>query len=197
MIVSRWHAFRAQVLEYNGSGYRQWGLPQLLTWAHLPGAAAWLAGPGRFAILLVSGLAAAAVAWRRPDAVVPAVGLSFVLFLVLSPAFGMQYLAWALAGAYLIDTGVATAYNVAASVFVVVVYDHWSDALPVALVPGVGGPVLPARARADGAHLGAPRGGRSRRPAATCAAASPARRRRSGRRRAGSTAADAGYDLRA
>ena len=130
VLVSRWHAFRVQVLEYNGNGLRQWGLPQLLTWAHLPGAASWLAGSGRFAILLASGLAAAAVAWRRPAATVPAVGLAFVLFLVLSPAFGMQYLAWALAGAYLIDTGVATAYNVAASIFVVVVYDHWSHAFP-------------------------------------------------------------------
>ena len=130
VVVSRWHAFRAQVLEYNGSAIRQWGLPQFLTWADLPGVAAWLAGPGRFVILLVSGLTAAAVVWRRPEALVPAVGLSFVLFLVLSPAFGMQYLAWALAGAYLIDTRVATAYNVAASAFVLVVYDHWSDAPP-------------------------------------------------------------------
>ena len=56
VVVSRWDAFRAQVLAYNGSTIRQWGLPQLLTWAHLPGAASWLAGPGRFAILLASGL---------------------------------------------------------------------------------------------------------------------------------------------
>jgi hypothetical protein len=130
VIVSRWHDFRVQVLGYSGAGYRQWGLLQFLNWAHLAGVAGWLAGPGRFVILLVSGLAAAAVAWRRPDAVVPAVGLSFVLFLLLSSAFGMQYLAWALAAAYLIDTRAATAYNLAASVFVVVVYDRWNHAFP-------------------------------------------------------------------
>lgn len=130
VLVSRWDGFRVQVLGYNGNGYRQWGLPQFLTWAHLPGGAAWLAGPGRLGILLASGLAAAAVAWRRPGAVVPAAGLSLVLFLLLSPAFGMQYLVWPLAGAYLIDTRAATAYNVSASVFVVVVYDHWNHALP-------------------------------------------------------------------
>jgi len=129
VILNRWHDFRKQVLGYGGSA-REWGLPQLLTWAHLPGAAAWLAGPGRFVILLASGLAAAAVAWRRPGAVVPAAGLAFVLFLVLSPAFGMQYLVWGLAAAYLIDTRAATAYNAAASVFVVVVYDHWNHAFP-------------------------------------------------------------------
>jgi 4-amino-4-deoxy-L-arabinose transferase-like glycosyltransferase len=130
VIVSRWHSFRVQVLAYNGSTIRQWGFPQFLTWAHLPGVSAWLAGPGRFGILLVSGLAAAALAWRRPDALVPAVGLAFVLFLLLSPAFGMQYLTWALAAAYLIDTRTATAYNAAASVFVLFVYDHWNSGLP-------------------------------------------------------------------
>src|SRR5688572_2875685 len=83
VLVSRWDAFREQVLAYNGSVLRQWGLPQFLSWIDLPGAGSWLAGPGRFGILLVSGLAAAAVAWRRPDAVVPAAGLSLVLFLLL------------------------------------------------------------------------------------------------------------------
>jgi hypothetical protein len=130
VIVSRWDSFREQVLAYNGSTIRQWGLAQFFVWAHQPGVTAWLAGPGRFGILLASSLAAAAVVWRRPDAWAPAVGLSFVLFLILSPAFGMQYLAWALAGAYLIDTWAATAYNLAASVFVLVVYDHWNGARP-------------------------------------------------------------------
>jgi 4-amino-4-deoxy-L-arabinose transferase-like glycosyltransferase len=130
VIVSRWDGFRAQVLEYNGGIRRQWGLPQFLTWVHLPGVVTWLAGSGRFWILLVSGFAAAAVAWRRPSAVIAAVGLSLVLFVLLSSAFAMQYLAWPLAGAYLIDTAAATGYNLAASVFVVFVYDHWNHALP-------------------------------------------------------------------
>ena len=131
VIISRWNAFRMQVFAYNGGPVRQWGLVQFLTWAHAPaGTVAWLVGQGRFAIVLVSGLAAAAVAWRRPDALVPAVGLSLVLFLLLSSAFSMQYLAWPLAGAYLINTWAATGYNLAASAFIVVVYDHWNRALP-------------------------------------------------------------------
>jgi uncharacterized membrane protein len=130
VVVAHWHAFDKHVLGYKGSALRQWGLPQFLAWVGLPDAGGWLAGPGRFGILLVSGLTAAAVVWRRPDAVVPAVGLSLVLFLLLSPAFGMQYLSWPLAAAYLIDTAAATVYNVAASVWVLVVYSHWSDAYP-------------------------------------------------------------------
>jgi hypothetical protein len=130
VLVSRWDGFREQVLAYNGSALREWGLPQFLTWGELSGAGGWLAGSGRFGILLASGLAAAAVAWRRPDAVIPAAGLALVLFLLLSPAFGMQYLAWPLAAAYLVDTAAATVYNAAASVFVLVVYSNWSDAYP-------------------------------------------------------------------
>jgi hypothetical protein len=130
VILTRWDAFRAQVFGYSGSRYRQWGLPQLLAWADMPGAAVWLAGPGRFAIVVVSGLGAAAVVWRRPGAAVSAAGLSFVLFLLLSSAFAMQYLVWGLAAAYLIHTWAATAYNAAVSAFAVVVYDHWNNALP-------------------------------------------------------------------
>ena len=90
VVVSRWHDFREQVLGYSGND-RQWGLPQFLTWAHLPGVAGWLAGPGRFVILLVSGLTAAALAWRRPGALVPAVGTPYRcraarLELVVKPA---------------------------------------------------------------------------------------------------------------
>jgi Dolichyl-phosphate-mannose-protein mannosyltransferase len=130
VLASRWHPFEEQVLRYDGSGPRQWGLVQFLIWMHLPGAGAFLEGPGRAAVLAVSGLAAATVVWRKPGAVVPAVGLSLVLFLLLAPAFGMQYLAWPLAGAYLIDTRAATGYNIAASIFVISVYDHWDHAPP-------------------------------------------------------------------
>jgi hypothetical protein len=128
VIVSRWAGFQMQVFAYNGNVRRQWGLPQFLIWTHLP--IDWLTGSGRFGILLISGLAAAALVWRRPAALVPAAGLSLVLFLLLSSAFAMQYLVWPLAAAYLIHTAAATAYNVAASIFVVVVYDHWNHALP-------------------------------------------------------------------
>jgi hypothetical protein len=53
-----------------------------------------------------------------------------VLLLLLSPAFGMQYLSWAVAAAYLVSTRAATGYNLAASVMVIVVYIRWNGAYP-------------------------------------------------------------------
>ena len=107
--------------------WRTWGLPQFLTWASAPeGWIDGLAGPGRFVVLVFCSVVPAVLVWRRPTSFVPAVGLSLVLFLLLSPAFGMQYLSWSLAAAYLVGTIPATAYNLAASVFVLNVYSRWS-----------------------------------------------------------------------
>jgi len=144
ILTSRWHAFQEQVLRYDGSGPRQWGLVQFLAWVHLPGVGGFLAGPGRAGVLAVSGLAAATVVWRRPRAVAQAAGLSLVLFLLLAPAFGMQYLAWPLAGAYLIETRAATAYNIAASIFLISVYDRWDDAPPWRWYRATGAPFTSA-----------------------------------------------------
>ncbi len=128
IVLLSWPEFRANVLDYAGSLYlRQWGLPQFLSWAHAPPEwANTLSGSGRFVVLLISGLVPAALVWRRPTSFVPAVGLSLAFFLLLSPAFGMQYLSWPLAAAYLIGIVPATAYNLAASVFVLRVYSYWS-----------------------------------------------------------------------
>ncbi len=131
VLLLRWHAFVHDVLLYSGVELRQWGLVQLLRWFGLgPEGEAFVAGPGRFAILALCALLPMLVAWRAPQAAVPAVGLALVLFLLLTPAFGMQYLSWAVAGAYLISNWAATAYNVFGTVFVVVVYDHWNSAYP-------------------------------------------------------------------
>lgn len=127
VLIANGSAFRQDVLGYVGSPWRIWGLPQLMTWAGMP--VAWtdaLVGPGRFVVLLVCGLVPAALVWREPRSFVPAVGLSLVLFLLLSPAFGMQYLSWAIAAAYLIGVLPASAYNLAASLFVLRVYSEWS-----------------------------------------------------------------------
>jgi hypothetical protein len=131
VIVTRWSAFRHDVLAYAGVDLRQWGLVQLLRWLGLsPVGEAFLAGPGRFVILAGCALLPAILLWRRPDAAAPATGLALVMFLLLTPAFGMQYTSWAIAAAYLVGGWSATAYNLFGSLFVVVVYDHWNSAYP-------------------------------------------------------------------
>lgn len=131
VVLTRWTEFRRDVLGYAGVDLRQWGLIQVLRWLGLtPAGETIIAGPGRFAILAVCGLLPALLLWRRPYAGASAVGLAFVLFLLLTPAFGMQYLSWAVAGAYLVSTWAATAYNLFGSVFMVVVYDNWNSAFP-------------------------------------------------------------------
>lgn len=139
VLVLRWNAFIHDVLLYSGVELRQWGLVQFLRWLGLGAdGEAFLAGPGRFGILVVCAFLPVLLAWRRPPASAAAVGLALVLFLLLTPAFGMQYLSWAVAGAYLISNWAASAYNLFGSLFVVVVYDHWNSAYPWAwnVAPG-------------------------------------------------------------
>jgi hypothetical protein len=52
------------------------------------------------------------------------------LFLLISPAFATQYLAWPLAAAYLIDLWAATLYNLSAGVLLAEVYNRWNGGLP-------------------------------------------------------------------
>jgi hypothetical protein len=131
VIATRWPEFNKNVLGYPGIWLREWGLVQFAKWAEAP--ARWvdfMTGPGRFVVLLLCAVVPAVIVWRRPNALGAAVGLSLAMFLLLSSAFSMQYLVWPLAVAYLINTWAATAYNLAASVLMVVVYDHWNGARP-------------------------------------------------------------------
>jgi hypothetical protein len=131
VLLTRWPEFRAQVLSYQGIEQREWGIVQFVRWAHLSESVTeGFVGWGRFVVLGLCAALPAIVVWRRPDALAPAAGLGLVLFLLLSPAFGMQYLSWAVAAAYLISTWAATGYQLAATVMVIVVYDHWNGAHP-------------------------------------------------------------------
>jgi hypothetical protein len=129
-VLFSWTQFSANVLGYPGIAVRRWGLPQFLAWAERP--VEWttlLIGPGRFVALVISAALPAVLVWLR-RAVSPAVGLCLALFLLLSPAFGMQYRVWPLAAAYLVDTRAATYCNATASLFVISVYDNWNGAAP-------------------------------------------------------------------
>ena len=120
----------ADVIFYKGSDLRQWGLVQIGHWFGDPFWATFLAGPGRFVVLVLCCVVPAAFVWRRPDLLSTAVGLSLAAFLLLSPAFGVQYAAWPVAVGYLISLVPATVYNAAAGTMLVAIYDRWSGGLP-------------------------------------------------------------------
>ncbi|MGB3440527.1 MAG: glycosyltransferase 87 family protein [Actinophytocola sp.] len=132
VVLRRWPEFSRDVLGYQGIWPREWGLSQLAKWVHAStGVTEWFAGPGRFVVLLIAGLLPAVIAWRRPATFAPAAaGLAMAMFLLLSPAFGMQYLVWPLAAAYFVSFWAATAYNAAVSVWVLSAYSYWNDDVP-------------------------------------------------------------------
>ena len=90
----------------------------------------WLAARGSWAVAVASLMPYVVWAMHRPHEEVVGLGMSLVTMLVLSPAFGMQYLSWALAAAYLVSVRSAWLYNVAASAFVLSVYSSWSGGGP-------------------------------------------------------------------
>ncbi len=129
-LIAEGKPVREHVLGYAGSGISQWGLIQIGHWFDDPGWADFLTGSGRFPIVLLCAVLPAVLVWRRPAMVAEAVGLALVSFLFLSPAFGCQYLVWAVAAAYLLNFGWATAYNLGAGVVLFKIYTRWAHGFP-------------------------------------------------------------------
>ena len=129
-LIAHGQPVREHVLGYAGSGISQWGLIQIGHWFDDPGWADFLTGTGRFPVVLLCALVPAALVWRRPARAAEAVGLSLVSFLFLSPAFGCQYLVWAMAAAYLINFGWATVYNLGAGLVLFKIYTRWAHGFP-------------------------------------------------------------------
>jgi hypothetical protein len=59
-----------------------------------------------------------------------AFGLNFLIFLVFTPGFGVQYLSWLVLGAVFIGIRGALFLNILAGVFLFSVYTHWSRGFP-------------------------------------------------------------------
>ncbi|KRF25548.1 hypothetical protein ASG95_14470 [Phycicoccus sp. Soil803] len=149
-IVSQWDGVRTNVLGYAGVGDRPWGLVKMMDAFNLPTMSAWLIGPGRYLILLICAFVPAVLVWRRPGAAMECVALSLIAFLVLSPAFGVQYLAWAAAATLILRARVALAYNILGGLFLFAVYADWNHGLdwsgtangqpfrPIEAIAGVG-----------------------------------------------------------
>jgi Glycosyltransferase family 87 len=133
VLVRHGRIFLRDVVGYQGtdSADSPWGLVPL---GHLLGLdrhqVAFVYGPGRLVVLLACCAVPVVLIWRRPSAAAYGVALALVLTLLLSPAFGVQYFAWALAPAYLLNIWTATAYNVLAGGLLVQIYTLWSGGFP-------------------------------------------------------------------
>ncbi len=114
------------VLDYPGLGLAQWGFMQFGHWAGNPWWVHWAQQPGRLLIVAACGVIPALGVWRRPESVVTATALAFCAFLVVSPAFAVQYLAWAAAASFLLSFWGGVAYNLVAGILLVQIYDRWS-----------------------------------------------------------------------
>jgi 4-amino-4-deoxy-L-arabinose transferase-like glycosyltransferase len=126
VLVQRWTPFVHDVLGFKGYPGK-WGIVELATLAGFSKHSIQsLEDSGRSVLLLLSAGVPFLIAWRRRDATIPAFGLSFVLVLLLSTASGARYLVWAVPAAFLINVWAATVYDVAGSVLLIVVYDHWN-----------------------------------------------------------------------
>jgi Dolichyl-phosphate-mannose-protein mannosyltransferase len=124
--------FLEDVLGYTGNGLVEWGLPVVALMAGLGAASnpAVLHGFAYVALGLSVFVPLVAVRGRPSDVLVVRFGLTLAIFLLLSPAFGMQYLVWALAASYLLNLRDATWYNLTASGFALLVYSLWNRAMP-------------------------------------------------------------------
>lgn len=129
-VLTQWPHLKHNVIEYSGISARQWGLVELSKSAGANGVTQWLIGPGKTLAVVFACLVPALVVWRRRDYAIEGVCLALVMFLALSPAFGVQYLAWALAAGYILDIWIGTVYNVLGGLFLYLMYDHWNGGLP-------------------------------------------------------------------
>jgi hypothetical protein len=131
-LVEQGKPFIKNVLLYSGNSFpRQWGPVAFAHVLHFPQTLIDLyISPGRLLLLALCAVAGAYVAWRRPDLVVAATGLTMAAFLLLSAGYAPQYMVWPVAAIYALSFWPATAYNLGAGAFLIVLYTAWSGGLP-------------------------------------------------------------------
>jgi hypothetical protein len=122
--------FLQDVVGYRGISLREWGLAHLVEQAGYPQFDLWLTAHGFWVVAFAAMTPLALAAFRRPHEEVVGLGMALVTMLLFTPAFGMQYLTWPLAAAYLVSLRSAWLYNVAASILVLSVYSLWSGGGP-------------------------------------------------------------------
>jgi len=131
-LLTEFNFLRRNVFGYagSGSGIREWGIGQLGVWAGQPNWATYLEGPGRLLIVALCALVPAALVWRRPTLLLNGVALSLAAFLAFIPAFGTQYMAWAVAAALLLGLRGGLAFSLVGGALLLHVYNRWSGGLP-------------------------------------------------------------------
>jgi hypothetical protein len=73
---------------------------------------------------------AAADGLQRGRYLLEAIGWAFLVFLILTPGFGLQYLSWLVGPGLFLGVVGFGLYTVAASVFLFRVYTYWSGGFP-------------------------------------------------------------------
>jgi hypothetical protein len=126
------HGFLANVVAYRGTQVdkTQWGLVDLARHLHSTGAINFLIGPWRYIVVLTCAFIPVVLFSRRKGALIESALLALGLFLLLSPAFGVQYLAWPAAALYLFNIRAAVAYNLIAGALLIQTYTRWSGGFP-------------------------------------------------------------------
>jgi len=109
----------ATVLGYRSRILCEWGLSRWPLYARA-------GAPFAFAAVA----AAAVYLHKRNASLTRMVGSSILVFLVLTPGFGVQYLAWILPFCFLFGSRVTGAIYAASSIFVAVIYTYWSGGIP-------------------------------------------------------------------
>ncbi|WP_329121936.1 glycosyltransferase family 39 protein [Streptomyces sp. NBC_01465] len=105
-------ALKEKVLEYEGGPYRLWGLVKFADWLGAPEPViGFMRGDGHFLVVLACVAAGAWLAWRRPSELPGVVGVTMGLLLLLSTASGVQYLAWPVAGLFVIGLWEGLSYS--------------------------------------------------------------------------------------
>jgi glycosyl transferase family 87 len=132
VLIRQWHPFLHNVIGYSGTERVKgpWGLVNL-AWSsgHLSLARS-LVFHGKLLPVLLSAALAALVVTRADKNLPAAVGMAFGAFVAFSPVFATQYLAWPVAGLYLVDFFSATAYNLSCGLFLFLIYNRWNHGLP-------------------------------------------------------------------
>lgn len=121
---SQWAGLRHNVFGYAGGTGDWWGPSELvkLLGIHPAFVLHLLHGPGRFAVVALCAATGALLVRRVPGRLPAVAGLTLALFLCLSTASGIQYLAWAAAALFLVEFWTATLYGLTAGACLVLTY---------------------------------------------------------------------------